>query len=205
MTRKRTPLSLALAASLLCAGLAGQACLATEAPAAAATTAARHATHAGHAADAKAEANRAMAVLEPASDSDVEGKLEFVTVPAGVRVTGELTGLEPNTLHGFHIHANGDCSAPDAKSAGPHYNPEDRRHGRAGTGPHHAGDIPNQVANGEGAAPIDEIIHDVTLGTGSDTDLVGRAVIVHADPDDYTSQPSGAAGARIACGVITAH
>lgn len=149
-------------------------------------------------------AQHASARLKSTSNSKVDGKLEFVTVPAGVRVTGELSGLQADSMHGFHIHAVGDCSSADGKSAGPHFNPQHAAHGRAGAGPHHLGDIPNQAANGQGLIHVDEIIHGVELGTASDTDLLGHAVIVHAKPDDYSSQPSGAAGARIACGVITA-
>lgn len=152
---------------------------------------------------ASSSATSAHAKLTSTSDSDVQGRLSFVTSGDGVHVTGRISGLKPDSTHGFHIHANGDCSAPDASSAGGHFNPAQQPHGQAGKGPHHAGDIPNQHANADGVANVDVQVPGVQLGTGSDTDILGRAIIVHAQPDDYTSQPSGAAGARIACGVIT--
>jgi Cu-Zn family superoxide dismutase len=146
---------------------------------------------------------RAHALLAPASDSDVSGTLSFVSSAEGVRITGRIAGLEPGSTHGFHIHENGNCSAPDASSAGGHFNPIQQPHGHPAEGPRHAGDLPNQQANAEGVATVDVLAHDVELGTGANTDIVGRAIVVHAKPDDYTSQPSGDSGARIACGVIT--
>lgn len=153
--------------------------------------------------EAASASARAHATLAPASGSQVSGSLELVGTDQGVRITGRIAGLEPGSIHGFHIHENGDCSAPDASSAGGHFNPTHEPHGQAGEGPHHAGDLPNQQANAEGVATVDVLAPDVDLGTGSSTDILGKAVIVHAKPDDYTSQPSGDAGSRIACGVIT--
>ncbi len=151
---------------------------------------------------AKAPAG-AHADLVPASGSHVSGQLAFAATDRGVHVTGRIRGLEPGSTHGFHIHENGNCDAPDAGSAGGHFNPARQPHGHPGSGPHHAGDIPNQQADAAGVADVDVVVPGIELGTGSDTDILGRAVIVHAQADDYTSQPSGAAGARIACGVIT--
>lgn len=150
-----------------------------------------------------AHATRAHAVLAPASSSHVSGRLSFVATNQGVHITGRISGLQPDSTHGFHIHANGDCGAPDASSAGGHFNPTQQPHGRPQSGSHHAGDIPNQQANADGVATVDTVVKGIELGTGSNTDVLGRAVIVHAQPDDYTSQPSGNSGARIACGVIT--
>lgn len=147
---------------------------------------------------------RAHATLKATSNSHVSGTLQLAATDNGVHITGQISGLQPDSDHGFHIHANGDCSAPDAKSAGGHFNPANAPHGHPDFGPHHAGDMPNQHANADGVATVDVTAHDIELGTGSDTDVLGGAIIVHAKPDDYTSQPSGAAGARIACGVITA-
>ena len=146
-------------------------------------------------------AARATANLAPASASLVSGTLTLTTMGDGVHVGGEIGGLPPG-LHGFHVHEHGDCSAADASSAGGHFNPTNSAHGRAGTGPHHLGDTDNIVANAEGVATIDKHLNDVTIGSGLANDIAGRAVIVHAAPDDYTSQPSGDAGARVACGVI---
>jgi Cu-Zn family superoxide dismutase len=153
---------------------------------------------------AAADSSRgAHAVLAPASGSNVSGTLSFVGTGDGVRITGRIAGLEPGSIHGFHIHENGNCSAPDASSAGGHFNPMQQPHGHPAGEPRHAGDLPNQQANAEGVAMVDVLAHDVELGTGGNTDIVGRAIVVHAKPDDYTSQPSGDSGARIACGVIT--
>jgi len=146
---------------------------------------------------------RAHAMLASSSNSDVSGTLSFASTGGGVRITGRITGLKPDSTHGFHIHEHGDCSTPDASSAGGHFNPTQQPHGHPGEGQRHAGDLPNQQANAEGVATIDVLAKDIQLGTGGSTDILGGAVIVHAQPDDYSSQPSGNAGARIACGVIT--
>lgn len=146
---------------------------------------------------------RAHVVLAPASGSRVSGKLSFVSTGQGVHITGRIDGLKPDSSHGFHIHENGNCNAPDASSAGGHFNPAQQPHGHPGRNPHHAGDIPNQQADASGVATVDVTVPGIELGTGSPTDVLGRALIVHAQPDDYTSQPSGNAGPRIACGVIT--
>lgn len=146
-------------------------------------------------------ASRATANLAPASASLVSGTLTLTTMGDGVHVGGEIGGLSPGS-HGFHVHEHGDCSAADASSAGGHFNPTNQPHGRSGPRPHHLGDADNIVADAEGVARVDAHLHDVTLGTGLANDIAGRAIVVHAKPDDYTSQPSGDAGARVACGVI---
>ncbi|MCW0396589.1 MULTISPECIES: superoxide dismutase family protein [Xanthomonas] len=145
---------------------------------------------------------QAQAVLAPASGSLVSGKLSLVAAPGGVRITGTLGGLQPNHSFAFHVHERGDCSAADASSAGGHFNPLGAPHGRAGSGPHHAGDMDNLNATADGTAQIDVLLHGVVLGGGAANDIVGRALVAHADPDDYRSQPAGNAGARVACGVI---
>jgi len=144
----------------------------------------------------------AVAELKPTEGSTAAGALEFAIVDGGIRVTGEVTGLAPGSEHGFHVHENGDCSAPDATSAGGHFNPAATDHGRVGRGTHHGGDSDNIVANDLGVAAVDTLLQGVTLGDGEPTEIIGRGVIVHADPDDYTTQPTGNAGARLACGVI---
>ncbi|GAB3100580.1 hypothetical protein GCM10027159_24310 [Lysobacter terrae] len=137
----------------------------------------------------------------PASGSLVSGKLAAAPVTDGVRITGEIGGLTPNSTHAIHIHEKGDCSAADATSAGGHFNPAQQPHGRAGSGPHHGGDMDNIVADAKGVAHVDVRALGVTLGGGA-TNIGGRAVVVHAVQDDYVTQPSGNAGARVACGVI---
>ena len=147
-------------------------------------------------------ARQATVNLAAASGSLVSGKLTLVPMADGVHLTGAVGGLPANSTHGFHIHEKGDCSAADASSAGPHFNPSAAQHGKAASGAHHAGDMDNVVANTEGVASIDIHVGGVTLGGGAANDIAGRALVVHASPDDYTSQPAGNAGARVACGII---
>jgi Cu-Zn family superoxide dismutase len=151
---------------------------------------------------ATSSAQAAEVNLAPASGSLVSGKLVLVPMGDGVHVTGQVGGLKPGDLRGFHIHEKGDCSAADASSAGGHFNPAAQAHGRAGQGAHHAGDTDNLVADANGAARVDAHVRGVTLGGGAANDIAGRAFIVHAAADDYATQPTGNAGARVACGVI---
>ena len=139
--------------------------------------------------------------LVPASGSLVSGKLSALPMAGGVRFTGEIGGLTRGSAHAIHIHEQGDCSAVDATSAGGHFNPAQQPHGRAGSGPHHGGDMDNIVADAHGVARVDVQALGVSLGGGA-TNIGDRAIVVHAMPDDYTSQPAGNAGARVACGVI---
>jgi Cu-Zn family superoxide dismutase len=144
----------------------------------------------------------ALAKLEARSGSDVNGSVGFVQMADGtVRAHVELVGLSPGSEHGLHVHEVGDCSAADASSAGGHYNPDHSAHGRAGLGAHHAGDLDSVVADGSGRVIADLRVEGVTITDGPRS-LIGHAVVVHRDRDDYVSQPSGNAGPRIACGVI---
>ena len=115
----------------------------------------------------------------------------------------ELSGLEPGSVHGLHIHEKGDCSAPDATSAGPHFSLAGQQHGTPQGESHHAGDLGNVTANSSGKASASLVVpaSKLTLVAGP-LSVVGRAVVVHAGPDDLKSQPAGNSGARIACGVI---
>ena len=140
--------------------------------------------------------------LGPASGTLVSGKLTLATVEGGVRITGDIGGLGRNSTHGIHIHERGDCSAADGSSAGGHFNPAGAAHGRAGATAHHLGDMDNIVADANGIAHVSWQIDGVMLGTGAANDIVGRAIVVHANPDDYATQPSGNSGQRVACGVI---
>jgi superoxide dismutase, Cu-Zn family len=141
--------------------------------------------------------------LQSRSGSSVTGSLQLRDSAAGLRITGEVRGLKPDAEHGFHIHEKGDCSAPDAASAGGHFNPAGAPHGRMGAGAHHAGDMPNIKANAQGVAKVDQTVAGVTLAAGPNG-AAGRALVVHRDPDDYSSQPAGNAGPRVACGVVPA-
>jgi Cu-Zn family superoxide dismutase len=150
------------------------------------------------------QAREALVNLAPASGSLVSGRLVLVPMGDGLHLRGEIGGLTPGSRHGFHIHEKGDCSAADASSAGGHFNPTGQPHGRAGQGAHHAGDADNLVADAKGVARVDVHLGGIALGNGAANDVAGRAVIVHAAADDYSSQPAGNAGARVACGVIRA-
>ena len=151
---------------------------------------------------AASAARQAEVNLAPASGSLVSGKLTLVPMGDGVHIAGEVGGLKPGDTRGFHIHEKGDCSAADASSAGGHFNPTAQAHGRAGQGAHHAGDTDNIVADARGVARVNAHVAGVTLGGGAANDIAGRAIIVHAAADDYATQPTGNAGARVACGVI---
>ena len=147
-------------------------------------------------------ANRAHAALAPTVDSEVRGKLTFTEEGGGVRLQGTISGLEPGSERGFHIHEFGDCSAPDAMSAGGHWNPQGHDHGRRSQGEFHAGDMDNITADESGSLTLDYLLMGLEIGTGGERDLVGKSVVVHKGTDDYVSQPTGDAGARAACGVI---
>lgn len=155
------------------------------------------------ASDAAAAAGAA-AMLEPTDGNQTRGELRFATVGDRIEVTGTISGLPGNSTHGFHVHETGDCSAPDATSAGGHFNPASTDHGRVGQGEHHAGDSDNITADADGNATVQGWLEGATVGDGAATDIVGKAVIVHADEDDYATQPTGDAGDRLACGVIAA-
>ncbi len=141
------------------------------------------------------------AVLVARSGSAVTGTFTLRETARGLRLRGAVRGLTPNAEHGFHIHEHGDCSAPDALSAGGHFNPDGVAHGRRGSGPHHAGDLPNLRADADGVARVDQLVAGVTLAAGPRS-VAGRSLIVHGDRDDYTSQPAGNSGPRIGCAVI---
>ena len=140
----------------------------------------------------------AVAVLTPTKGNNVQGTVYFIKVADGVRVEGEVTGLKPG-MHGFHVHEKGDCSAPDASSAGSHYNPTGMPHGEPSAAKRHIGDFGNIEANAGGIAHFSKVDHTISLeGPNS---VIGHGLILHANPDDF-SQPVGNAGPRVACGVI---
>lgn len=146
----------------------------------------------------------AQATLEGASGRMVEGEIDLSTTTGGVLLDGAVLGLAPNTTHGIHVHEQGDCSAPDASSAGGHFSPDDNMHGNPVSGEHHLGDMPNIVADATGRARVSTTIVGATLGDDGPRDLMGRAIVVHMEPDDYKTQPAGNSGERIACAVIAA-
>ena len=143
----------------------------------------------------------AVAEVKPTQGNTLAGKVEFRQSGSEVRVKVDLVGMAPNSEHGFHVHERGDCSAPDGMSAGGHFNPEGVAHGTFSHPPHHAGDLPNLKADDKGEVHTTFEVTYLSVGSGG-TDVVGRSVIVHRDPDDYKSQPAGNSGPRLACGVI---
>lgn len=150
----------------------------------------------------KATAPRvAAAELRPTKGSETVGTVLFTELNGKVTVTAEITGLTPGE-HGFHLHEKGDCSAEDGTSAGGHWNPGNAEHGAPAAEKHHAGDLGNITADASGTANHRMTIDFISIASGADNDAVGRGVIVHAKPDDLKSQPTGAAGARLACGVV---
>ena len=143
----------------------------------------------------------AVATIEAKSDSGVSGSATFTEVDGQVMLTLEIAGATPGE-HAFHLHEIGDCSAADGTSAGGHWNPTGDPHGQWGVDGFHLGDVGNLVVDEEGNASLTVATNLWSIGTGDDNDVVGRAVIVHAGVDDFSTQPTGAAGGRIGCGVI---
>ena len=149
------------------------------------------------------EALRATAALQPTKGNKAFGEATFEEAGDKVRVIVFAQGLRPDREHGFHIHEAGDCSSGDGMSAKGHFNPHGKPHGDPSSGERHAGDLPALKAGKDGRAKLDTTIDLITLRPGP-ASIVGRGLIIHADPDDYKTQPTGNAGARIACGVIKA-
>lgn len=141
----------------------------------------------------------ATAVLMPTEGNEAAGSVSFLETDEGILVEAALTGL-PEGTHGFHVHENGDCSN-NAEAAGGHFNPASTDHGAPDSTARHVGDLGNIEANAEGNATYNRV--DTHIAFEGTNNILGKAVIVHADADDLSSQPSGAAGARIACGIIT--
>lgn len=143
--------------------------------------------------------NNAVCVINSTEGNNVTGVVTFTTVPDGVKVVADLKGLTPGK-HGFHIHQYGDCSASDGTSAGGHFNPENVKHGGPTDTFRHVGDLGNIEADADGNGHYERV--DNMLRLNGSYSIIGRAIVVHAGEDDLTSQPTGAAGARVACGVI---
>jgi len=144
---------------------------------------------------------KASATLESRSGSNAKGTVNLTWKGHDVLVTGNFSGLKPNAEQGFHVHEKGDCSAPDATSAGGHFNPDAKAHGIPASGSHHAGDMPNIKSDANGNAAYSATISGFAVNSGP-TGILGKSVVVHRDPDDYKSQPAGNSGPRIACGLI---
>lgn len=141
------------------------------------------------------------AQLSPASGSQVKGTVTFTPAADGTKIVIDLTGLKPGK-HGLHIHEKGDCSAPDASSAGPHFNPGHSHHGGPDTAERHAGDFGNVEADASGKVHVE--LKDKKMKLTGPASIVGKSVVVHEKEDDLKTDPSGNSGARVACGVIGA-
>ena len=142
---------------------------------------------------------QAVAVLHPTKGNNAEGVITVTKEGDKIRVKGEVRGLSPGK-HGFHVHEFGDCSSPDASSAGGHFNPTGMPHAAPDAPKRHVGDLGNIEASADGVATIDVL--DELLSFDGNTSIIGRGLIVHAKADDLKSQPAGEAGPRVACGVI---
>ena len=129
------------------------------------------------------------------------GKVTFSPLEHGLRVAGEVRGLPPNTEHGFHIHEKGDCG-DNGNASGGHFNPAGGVHGKFAAPGSHAGELPSLVADASGVARFRVDVHSISLTDGAANNVIGRALVVHRDRDDYTTQPAGNSGPRIACAVI---
>ena len=147
-----------------------------------------------------AAAEMARADLRPTDGNTTSGVLEFTKTPGGIlSISVEIAELAEGK-HGLHVHDVGDCSAPNASSAGDHFSPDGHTHGAPADTIHHAGDLGNVTADSRGIAVTKLETSDLTLD--GRYGVVGRAVIVHAGEDDFISQPAGDSGDRVACGVI---
>ena len=146
------------------------------------------------------EITKAICVLHPTEGNNVKGTVTFTKTDDGkIQVQADMQGLTEGK-HGFHVHQLGDCSAADGTSAGGHFNPEDMDHGGPEGTHRHVGDLGNITADANGNASL-QLTDDMISFSGKHS-IIGRAIIVHAGEDDLSSQPTGDAGARVACGVI---
>jgi superoxide dismutase, Cu-Zn family len=144
---------------------------------------------------------QAIALIEPTSSaSQVKGRVTFTKVTDGVRIVGHFEGLTPGD-HGFHVHEFGDCGH-EGEAAGGHFNPTNRKHGAPSDEERHIGDFGNVTADAKGKAVYDRIDKVITLS--GDNSIIGHSIVIHADRDDLKTQPSGASGKRIGCGIIEA-
>jgi Cu-Zn family superoxide dismutase len=142
---------------------------------------------------------KAIAVLHPTKGNNVEGTVTFTRSGNEMKIVADVTGLTPGK-HGFHIHEYGDCSSPEGKSAGGHFNPTNNPHASHDAAQRHEGDLGNLEADASGKAHLE--LTDNMMTMSGEKSIIGRGVIVHEKEDDLKSQPVGNAGGRLACGVI---
>ncbi|MGB5160956.1 MAG: superoxide dismutase family protein [Thermoanaerobaculia bacterium] len=147
------------------------------------------------------EALVAVAVLTPRAGTEVAGTVTFTQTGEGVVVAAHVSGVAPG-LHGIHLHEKGDCSAEDFTSTGGHFNPTEDPHGGPNDSIRHAGDFGNIEVGADGSGHLELLTDMLTVEPTAETTVIGRAVILHEGEDDLESQPTGAAGARLACGTV---
>jgi len=143
---------------------------------------------------------KAVAVLQPTEGSEVRGTVTFTRVDDGVLVEAEVTGLDPNSKHGFHIHQYGDLRSDDGMATGGHYNPTGEPHGAPDNSHRHVGDFGNIETDEDGVGRYRRV--DDRLTFEGPTSIIGRGLIVHEGEDDLETQPTGDAGGRAAQAVI---
>jgi Cu-Zn family superoxide dismutase len=146
------------------------------------------------------EVTKATCKLDAKSGSQVTGTVTFMKMGDEVHVIADIEGLKPGK-HGFHIHEKGDCSAPDAASAGAHFNPTQHKHGGPATAERHDGDLGNIETDASGKTHLSWMGKLSLTGTNS---IIGKSVVVHEKEDDLKTDPSGNSGTRVACGAIEA-
>ncbi|HZN56707.1 MAG TPA: superoxide dismutase family protein [Planctomycetota bacterium] len=144
----------------------------------------------------------ARAAIDARSGSSLNGSALFTESDGSVRVLVMVSGASPGK-HAVHVHEKGDCSDAEANNAGGHFNPDSHKHGAPGVTEHHAGDFGNVEVGSDGSGRLELTAGDITVRPGPRS-IVGRAIVVHAMPDDFVSQPAGNAGGRVGCGVIRA-
>ena len=149
------------------------------------------------------EIKKVKVTLEPKSDSKLSGNVVFTEENGEVTMTAIIDGLAEG-MHAIHIHESADCSAKDGSSAGGHWNPTFEQHGKWGDASgYHRGDIGNFKVDGNGNGTITMTTDKWCVGCDDDAkNIIGKAVVIHDGVDDFTSQPSGAAGTRVGCGSI---
>lgn len=141
-------------------------------------------------------------VFESKSNSNVTGSATFIQKKEKVTFIAKLSGLKPG-IHAIHIHEKSDCSAADGSSAGGHWNPTFKKHGKWGIGEYHKGDIGNFIADEKGNGTITLTTDEWCIGCGdANKDILGKGLIVHQGADDFTTQPTGNSGVRVACSAI---
>ncbi len=149
------------------------------------------------------DGSKVTVTLEAKSNSTASGNAVFKQTGSTVQLVAVISGLSPGE-HAIHIHEKADCSADDATSSGGHWNPTGQPHGKFGDEKgYHKGDIGNLTANDQGRGTITLVTKEWCIGCGDpNKDIIGKALIVHQGTDDFTTQPTGAAGGRVSCGGI---